>query len=115
MIDRLLSTGDTEHPYKDLEDCHYESKTSFLASELGFCGCGDNQEVLGYVRDMLLKFNNSDWNSYRDLPYMFFAYWGNDKHFLEHGTTARCSWLTDLGKELISDIEWCLENEKELE
>jgi len=42
---------------------------------------------------------------------MFFVYWANDKGFLEHGSTARCSWLTEKGKSIIVDIEICLQEE----
>lgn len=48
------------------------------------------------------------WN----VPYMFLCYWSNHEGLSEHGTTVRCSWLTDKGRELLNDINWCLENEK---
>ena len=47
------------------------------------------------------------------MPYMFLCYWSYHEGLSEHGTTARCSWLTDKGRELLNDINWCLENEKD--
>ena len=43
------------------------------------------------------------------MPYMFLCYWSNHEGLSEHGTTIRCSWLTDKGRELLNDINWCLE------
>jgi len=103
MIEKLKQDGGY---WVDESDCSHESPADFLQTEvLGFCGCGNPSEVMEYVRQMLLKLNAQDFGDYEDLPYMFFVYWANDKEFAEHGTTARCSWLTDKGKELLRDIE----------
>ena len=65
-----------------------------------------------YVKTMLEKLDNSEHGDYEDMPYMFFVYWANDKGFAEHGTTARCSWLTEKGKELLKDIILVLKQEE---
>jgi len=53
----------------------------------------------------LRKLENQEWEEYENLEYMFFVYWANDKGFAEHGSTARCSWLTEKGQELLKDLE----------
>lgn len=86
--------------------CSFDTRAQFLQTEvLGFCGCGSPDEVMKYVRQMLLKIDRKDWGLYEDLPYMFFVYWADDKGFVGHGTTVRCPWLTDKGRELLRDIE----------
>ena len=103
MIENLKPDGEG---FIDSTDCHYESKAAYLQLEiLGFCGCGNPNQVMEYVLEMLLKLDRQEWGEYGDLAYMFFVYWANDEGFAEHGTTARCSWLTDKGKELVKDIQ----------
>lgn len=100
------------YPYIDDDGCVYKYKKEYLQIKiLGFCGCGNPDEVMVYVRDFLVKLEKQEWSDYEDMPYMFLIYWADDKGFTEHGSTARCSWLTEKGKELLKDIEWCLENE----
>jgi hypothetical protein len=112
MIDKLIPDDAGEWKYLDGNGCSYRSKSEYLQTEvLGFCGCGNPDEVMKYVYNLLITIKNGESGSYEDMPYMFFVYWANENNFLEHGTTARCSWLTDLGHELLSDIEWCLKNE----
>lgn len=114
MIDKLKKVDDSECPYLDDEGVSHRSKKEYLQiSVLGFCGCGDGDAVMVYVKEFLEKLDRQDWGEYEDMPYMFLCYWADDKGFTEHGTTVRCSWLTDLGKELLNDINWCLENESD--
>lgn len=114
MIGKLKETNDHEFRYVDDNNVYHRSKTDYLQQNiLGFCGCGNPDNVMVYIRDLLVKLNNNEWGSYNDLPYMFFVYWANNNGFAEHGTSVRCSWLTKNGKELLSDINWCIENEKE--
>lgn len=113
MINKLIKTGDSEYPYKDEEDCHYQSKADYLQIEiLGFCGCGDPDDTMLYVKEMLERLDNQNWGDYEDRPYMFFVYWANHKGFAEHGTTARCSWLTGKGSELLADINLVIEEQR---
>ena len=115
MIEKLKLDGppDSEYRYKDADGCSYKSKSEYLQSEiLGFCGCGDPNTVMLYVRDYLISLSKNEYGDYSDIPYMFLAYWADHNGFTEHGTTVRCSWLTERGQELLADINWCLENEK---
>lgn len=113
MIEKLKKQNDTDFPYLCEDGISHASKKDYLQTTiLGFCGCGDPDAVMTYVGDFLKKLDNQKWGEYEDMPYMFLVYWADHNGFSEHGTTARCSWLTDKGKELMADIEWCLENEK---
>ena len=84
----------------------WQSKKSYLQCDvLGLCGCGNPDDVMAYIKEMLNKIKNKDFGLYSDLPYMFFTYWASEKGFTVHGITVRCSFLTDKGKELLADIE----------
>ena len=113
MIEKLILQECTEYPYIDINGVSHKSKKGYLQSEiLHFCGCGDPDTVMIYVRDFLQKLQNQDWEQDEDLSYMFLCHWANYENFAEHGSTIKYSWLTDKGKELLGDINWCLEYEK---
>ena len=112
MIELLEEQLNDEYKWICPEGIHYKSKKDFLQQEiLGFCGCGNPDKVMEYVGDFLSNLNNQVWADYDNMPYMFLIYWADNKGYTEHGTSARCSWLTEKGKELLGDIEWCLKNE----
>jgi len=112
MIEKLIKTNIQDMPYKDEDGCFWKSKSSYLQIKIiGLCSCGNPDEIMEYVKEMLEKLDSKNWGKYEDKPYMFFVYWANDKGFAEHGSTVRCSWLTEKGKELLRDIKLCLEEE----
>lgn len=114
MIEKLKKVDDSCFPYLDEDGVSHRSKKGYLQTNiLHFCGCGDPDSVMVYVKDFLKRLDEQKWGEYEDIPYMFLVYWADHNGFAEHGTTARCSWLTEKGQELLADIEWCLENEKE--
>jgi len=89
-----------------------ESKLLYIHTEtIGFCGCGNPEEMMGYIKTMLEKLDSKDWGNYEDKPYMFFVYWADKNGFTDHGTTVRCSWLTEKGKELLNNIKLYLQKE----
>ena len=105
MIEKLKPTDDEEYCWIDDDGISYRSKTEYLENTIvGFC-------YLEYIRDFLIRLKNHEWGTYEDMPYMFLCHWSDAHEFSEYGTTIRCSWLTDKGKELLSDIVWCIENE----
>ena len=114
MLSDLKYISELER-YEDKDGTTWEEKKDYLQiSVLGFCGCGNQDEVMGYVYAMLKRVADTTIDKgiefeYSDLPSMFFLYWADKNNFIEHGTTIRCSWLTDLGKQLIADIESCME------
>lgn len=116
MIEKLKTVDGTLYPYLDEDGVSWENKSSYLKIKiLHLCGCGNSDEVMIYIRDMLKRFEGEDpkFGGYDDLPFMFFTYWANHNNFLEHGSTVRCSWLTDKGEELLRDIEQILKEESE--
>lgn len=111
MIEKLKKI---DKEFLDENGVTWQTEADYLQIEiLGFCGCGDPDDTMFYVKEMLEKLGKCDWEipADKEREYMFFVYWANDKGFAEHGTTARCSWLTDVGEELLTDINKVLEKE----
>lgn len=110
MIEQLAKQADGG--FLDKDGCFWETEEGYLQINiLGLCGCGNPDEIMVYVKEMLEKLDKNDYGEYKDMPYMFFCYWANNKKFAQHGTTARCSWLSNKGKELLKDINIVLEKE----
>ena len=103
MLEKLKKTEDGD--FMDDNECSWDSEENYLKIEvLGHCGCGDDTDILIYVRDFLKKLDKQEWGDYEDIPYMFLCGWSDKEGYSEHGTTARCSWLTEKGKELLNDL-----------
>lgn len=110
MIEQLIKQADGG--FIDKEGW-WETEADYLqTSILGLCGCGNPDDIMLYIKEMLEKLgtdtNDGECGEYEDKPYMFFAYWANSKGFAEHGLTVRLSWLTDKGRELLKDINTLL-------
>lgn len=57
---------------------------------------------LRYILDYFERLERQDWgNDYEDLPYMFLCCWAENHHLVEYGSTLRCCWLTQEGKDLL--------------
>lgn len=125
MIEKLKKDDSIYYPYKDENGVSYESNTQYIQIEvLGFCGCGNPDSAMKYVRDALLlvskkyEIGYSEWKLRVDklFPILgseyFMWYFLDNKGFTEHGGSVP-GWITDKGEELLRDIAWCLENEKE--
>lgn len=92
--------------YTDKNGISWENeKECFQCTILGLCGCGDSDSIMIYIGEMLTKLDKQEWEPYENLPYMFFVSWANKQEIAEHGTTIRCSWLTEKGKEILKQIE----------
>lgn len=108
---KLHPDGMVEGP----DGCCWESRADYMfIGVLPSCDCGDPASIGRYVRDMLRKHvadsgdhTTSRWETvdYADLPVMFFLSWANREKYIEHGTTIRCSWLTEKGEELLRDLD----------
>ncbi len=108
MIDKLEPDGDGVLDPTD--DIYYDSPLNYLCvAVLDLCGCGNPEEVAGYVRDGLRRIADANYPDYEDLPAMFFQNWADHKGFTDHGTTVRCGWLTEKGEELLADLDTVLE------
>lgn len=96
------------------DGCYWDTKSAYLLmGVLPSCGCGDPSSIGKYVKEMLLKYvkqtkseDRSCWDitKYEDLPVMFFLSWADHEGYIEHGTTIRCSWMTEKGDELLRDL-----------
>lgn len=102
----------------DTDGCSWQTRADYMfTGVLVSCGCGDPPSIGRYVYDMLKKYvylGNEDYScwdrtSYEDLPVMFFLSWADRCGYTEHGTSIRGSWITDLGKELLADLETVLD------
>lgn len=103
--------------YEDEKGCSWETRADYLyCGVLPSCGCGDPSAIGRYVKELLKHVgqteDNSCWErtSWDDLPVMFFLSWADREGYIEHGTTIRCSWMTEKGNELLRDL---IEIEKE--
>lgn len=123
MIEKLQKRDGGTHPYIDDEGCSWSDKKSYLQiNVLNFCGCGDPDGAMVFVGDILKLMEDHNWYSAElnkllpdERSRYFVLYMLDHLGLTEHGTSINCSWLTDRGKEVLTDIEWCIENEEEEE
>jgi hypothetical protein len=99
--------------WEDETGCHWDTRANYMYTRvLPSCGCGSPRSIAGYVVACLKKYtDDSSRPDYEDLPAMFFLSWADHEDYIEHGSTIRCSWLTDKGKELIRDLETVMKEE----
>lgn len=103
----------------------------WVFSDLGFCGCGDPEGALDFLRTVLVAIrkrhdeneieesetaSRERWSrnsaAFRDLINMehqpamawFYLYMLNDKELLEHGGNCSGSWLTEKGEEILDAL-----------
>ena len=82
-----------------------------LVCKLNVCGCGTPEECYKWLVEYLTDLKNHDWNkySYEDSNWKFIQIINGcleEKGFVEHGCTCRCSWLTELGEELLETLKF---------
>jgi hypothetical protein len=103
------------------DNCSYEYADQLLGNMLGFCGCGNPDEALGYVREALQLIDNRKQLVWKDkmtyeqwaadvdklFPVVgsdyFMWYFLDHKGFTEHGSSVP-GWLTTKGEELLADL-----------
>jgi hypothetical protein len=95
-----------EDGFIDKDKIYWEEKNDYIYVEkLAFCGCGNPEEVsINYILPILIKIKDQYNFDYDNLQDMFVLYYLTDKNFIEHGSTVRCSWLTENGKILLNDL-----------
>jgi hypothetical protein len=125
LIERVMFIDkykEHEHGYSYImDDCYYEDATSLIAGGmLGFCGCGDNDSALKYIKDALqlvadlreVRNKNLTWDDWRvrvnsvfsnEGAEYFMWYFLDNKELTEHGSSVP-GWLTTKGEELLSDL-----------
>jgi hypothetical protein len=97
------------------DGCNWETRAEYMYCDvLPSCGCGDPSSIAKYVKEMLLKHvaqpgdeEKKCWDitKYKDLPVMFFLSWADHEGYIEHGTTIRCSWMSEKGIQLLKDLD----------
>lgn len=78
-----------------------------VASEAGWCGCGDPEQVdtlmLRYLA-ALPKWEHEEGDGLSDDVRLLLSYVADDIGWTEHGTSVYGCWLTDDGKEALSNL-----------
>lgn len=92
-----------EDGYYDENDCFYEDAEEFIQCHiLNFCGCGSPDRNIQYVYNVLKRIES---NKTEDTDTEYFALYTLDKLGLtEHGGSIGGSWLSEKGKQLLSDM-----------
>lgn len=118
----------TEDGYCDESGCHYANAEEFLQTNfLGFCGCGDPDENLKYIRDGLAHIDAERTEPFKDWyekwtaeglkifgnenSRQFFFYWADSEELTEHGgSVSSGGWLSAKGKQLLDDLNELISN-----
>lgn len=85
---------------------------NWVFCELAFCGCGDPEGALEFLRDTLNLLNkefdercNGIKKRFPDSPMSWsYLYMLDDKGLTEHGSNIRGCWLTDKGKGILAAL-----------
>lgn len=90
--------------YENKDGCPFPDAVIFIQSEIiGHCQCGDVDESLKTIRDVLQKVRDKN---YDDNGYWWTTiYMLNKYDFIEHGTSLPHCWLTNKGEELLYDLK----------
>ena len=80
-----------------------------LVCLLHVCGCGTPDECYKWFIEYLTDLKNENWDKYKyeDSNWKLIQIINGfleDEDFVEHGTTCRCSWLTDKGERLLNTL-----------
>ena len=105
---RLAQARREDGYYYDEEETRFENAVDFvLGAEIGFCTCGQPEELLRFVRDSLtlIKLGRRAHTPGEN----FFAHWADSRGFAEHGIGLGACWLTDEGNALLADVSEALD------
>ena len=108
--------------YVGSDGCHYEDAVSVLGGVLGFCGCGDPEAALRYIRDVLRLIDEPrpdghvEWEKWyeghraREVALLpdegarwLVYYLLDDKELTEHGGSVP-GWLTGKGDDVLAAL-----------
>lgn len=86
---------------------------AFFYNEFGACGCSNLEAMINVVKDLLewMSENIMERQGYEKLfngnEGVFYLLAGrlDSLGFLEHGTSIRCAWLTEKGKEFLNALK----------
>jgi hypothetical protein len=97
------------------DGCTYQSELDYIVTErLNMCGCGHPEETARWVLRFLKQYETDAvkhklWEQFTHeesaQPLWFIAHQFTHMNYLEHGGNVGCSWLTELGRRLIADLE----------
>jgi hypothetical protein len=85
---------------------------AFLFNEFHSCGCSEHDLEIGVIRELLEWLNNMEIrNRYDTLfngnvgVYYLLIQLLENANLCEHGTSIRCPWITDTGKDLLEALK----------
>ncbi len=102
--------------YKDEDGVSFQTAQDFIGGKLGFCGCGDPDEALNYIKCVLqsiedrqkpecdFRLNIVNLIALTGKAHYFTLYFLDDKGLTEHGSSVGGCWLTQKGSELLEDL-----------
>lgn len=82
-----------------------------LVSEIPICGCGTSGACYEWLVEYLTDLEEQNWDKYDyDSPEWKYIQIINgfleDLELVDHGTTCRCSWLTDKGRKVLETLKF---------
>lgn len=90
--------------YTDEEGFSYEEIDQLLMGRLRFCGCGDGDAALEYVRSNLQDIKDGITRKSEKTGAQYFVwYWLDSEGFTDHGVSVP-GWLTEKGNQLLEDL-----------
>lgn len=115
QIPTLYRQDDEEYPFVDSNGCSWESPEQFvMVGILGACGCGDSDEygmlAIEVLRQIPLTYEEKKANGfYEDKTKGLMLFFLDEAGLIEHGSSVNGSWLTENGKQLLTNIDSLIE------
>ncbi len=116
---RISNAPDGEdYPFRDENGVSYKSGKDLISSGiLNFCGCGNEDAALNYVKNVLQLLSTDKsrqgidkfFEGRDDIKY--FTFYMLDHLGLEEHGVSTPGWLTDKGKEVLEDLQKIFPNE----
>lgn len=105
----------------DTKKMTFDEGRHIIFVDLGFCGCGNPDIVLEFVKEALVRIKKrsdlDDWgwegddvrkhfrNGDDDLFFWMAWYFIDRSGLIEHGSSVSCSWLTDKGESFLEFLK----------
>ncbi len=120
---KILKYKTVEGGYEGLDGTFYPELIDLVQEYLDFCGCGDSTGNAKYILRGLEYIKTRINLEYKDTiqkdieifgseeSALFFFYWAHSMDFVDHGTSLHFPWLSETGKDFISDLKEILKDE----
>lgn len=96
------------------DDCHYDTEWQARLSFFDVCGCGDQEGLYNFFRELLFHIDHRQSNRWAQGALADFVAANSEiaaeailqmlpLAVADHGTSVRGSWLEDVGKEVVDN------------